>query len=116
MSSKGLFKLDYLKEIGSNNVDFIKSIIEMYIEDAPKNIIAIKTSLQEKNFNAIKLNAHKLKSSSRALGAESLALIAANIEAATLNSNDAEITELIKELEQPLQDLTKSLSAHLANS
>ncbi len=116
MSSKIEFQLDYLKEIGSGNVDFIRSIIEMYIEDAPKNLSAIKNSLQAKDYKAVKLYAHKLKSSSRTLHAESLALIAADIEMAALNNNDAEIAALINKLEQPLQDLTKALLAHLANS
>lgn len=116
MSSKVLFRLDYLKEIGSGNADFIKSIIEMYIEDAPKNLSAIKDALQIKDYKAVKLHAHKLKSSSRALHAEVLALIAADIEVVALNNNDVEIAALINKLEQPLQDLTKALLAHLANS
>jgi HPt (histidine-containing phosphotransfer) domain-containing protein len=116
MSSKMLFQLDYLKEIGSGSDDFIRSIIEMYIEDAPKSLRAIKKSLEEKNYQTIKLYAHKLKSSSRTLHAESLAVIAADIEVAALNNNDAEIASLINKLEQPLQELTKALLAHLANS
>jgi HPt (histidine-containing phosphotransfer) domain-containing protein len=95
---------------------FIESIIEMYIEDAPKNLSGIKDALLLKDFKAVKLYAHKLKSSSRALHAEALALTASDIELAALDNNEVEIDALINKLEQPLQDLTEALLAHLANS
>ena len=113
---KSSFNLDYLNEIGSGNNEFIKSVINLFLESTPVQMNNLALGIQDKNFVVIKANAHKLKSSFRAVGAEKSADIVADIEAASMDNNIAIINDVFRELEINFKELTNSLSQHIANS
>jgi HPt (histidine-containing phosphotransfer) domain-containing protein len=106
-----VFNLDYLREISSDNDAFVNSIISLFLKDLPHSISLINDAIKEKDFKSLKLHAHKLKSSLRALGANNIAEICAAIEAEALAENSNNAIALKEKLETLLEDLTKSLYA-----
>lgn len=108
------YNLEYLQEIGSGNIAFVKSVIELFLKESPENISNLNNAVNGKDYAAAKQHAHKLKSSLRALGAEVPATISAEIEAAALAKNNDALKALINKLNPALQELTNSLNAYIA--
>lgn len=107
-----MYSLNYLKEIGKGNDVFVQSVISLFLKDSPKSFSLINEAIQQKDFKSLKLHAHKLKSSLRALGADDMAEICAAIEIEALAENIENAVILREKLESGLKELTKSLNAY----
>lgn len=63
-----MIQLDYLRELSRGNSEFEKEITEEFLVQVPQQITELKTSIQENNYEAIRAQAHNLKTSVSFLG------------------------------------------------
>ncbi len=64
--------LSYLNEISGGDEDFIKEMIETFLEETPKDLNDIEAHLSTQNWAELGKTAHKMKSSIKMFGFESL--------------------------------------------
>ncbi|MFY0674935.1 MAG: Hpt domain-containing protein [Bacteroidia bacterium] len=62
------FDLSYLNEISGGDEDFIKEMIETFLEETPKDLADVKTHLANENWEELGKTAHKMKSSIKMFG------------------------------------------------
>jgi len=60
--------------------DFLKTVIQQFLEDQPKHITAVETAIEDKDALALRMAAHSLKGSSFNVGARALASRAMELE------------------------------------
>jgi HPt (histidine-containing phosphotransfer) domain-containing protein len=65
-------KLDYLKELGGGDNDFIIEMLQTYMDETGKDMLALQVSLEEKNLKRIGFLAHRCKAAFRILGLEKM--------------------------------------------
>jgi len=64
--------LTYLNEISGGDEEFIVDMIETFLEETPKDVDDMKTQLEGQNWSELGKVAHKLKSSIKMFGFETL--------------------------------------------
>lgn len=64
--------LTYLNEISGGDEEFIAEMIETFLEETPKDAADMRTHLGEQNWTELGKVAHKLKSSIKMFGFETL--------------------------------------------
>ena len=77
--------MNYLHELAEGDTDFIADILQMFIAEAPESTRSALTHLQQKNFDALRVTVHKLKSSVQVVGGLHLTAIIQEIETAAKN-------------------------------
>ena len=89
MPQTDLYNLDKLKEMSRGNNDFIKKMLNIFVETVTDSITEMKDALSNSDFDTVKKIAHKLKPSGYDLGlnikAESRNLEKFEVHAATKN-------------------------------
>jgi CheY-like chemotaxis protein len=68
MPQTDLYNLDKLKEMSRGNNDFIKKMLNIFVETVPDSITEMKVALSNSDFDTVKKIAHKLKPSVDNLG------------------------------------------------
>lgn len=66
-----------LRELGE---DVLKELVDLYLEDAPKQISSIELSLKQMDSEGLRRSAHSLKGASANLGANDLAALCLKME------------------------------------
>ena len=95
---------DYIQ---SDEPDVVSEIIELYLEDAGRQITSLKKSILENDTDEIKARSHSLKGGSGNVGANRMQEICRQIEQ---NATDkAKTSELIKRLESEFEIATELL-------
>lgn len=94
-----LTDLEYLKTTCGGSQDMVDQIVNMFLESTPDLISEMKTSLTEENWEVLKRNAHKAKSSFLMIGAKATGKKLERIEHGTDNPEDSDLNELIAEVE-----------------
>ena len=72
--------LSYLEEISGGDAEFIQDMIETFLEETPKDLNEMKVKCHDKNWVEVGKLAHKLKSSIKMFGFESLKNAAVQLE------------------------------------
>ena len=67
-----------LKEM--SGADFINELIDTFLEDAPKLVDELKSSLEANNADSFRRAAHSMKSNAATFGANELAMLAKELE------------------------------------
>ncbi len=93
-----IINFDVLKKYVSDSPDVQKLILGKYAKSAQDILQDILAAHKNNDFISIENNAHKLKSSSKAVGAISLADLAINLETAAKDNNKAAVHKLVPEL------------------
>jgi HPt (histidine-containing phosphotransfer) domain-containing protein len=106
------FNLDYLKEIFGNNYQSVAEVIGLFLEELPTAKETLDNTIVRKDKTATRKAAHKIKSSLRAIGANELADIAADIENLSEDNWD-KIPELLKSFQNKLPELENQLRLYL---
>ncbi|MCE3225887.1 MAG: Hpt protein [Bacteroidetes bacterium] len=60
--------LSYLVGLSKGNPQFVSEMIRIFLEENPKEVELLGIAIKEKNFQAIKASAHKLKSTTPFVG------------------------------------------------
>lgn len=111
------YDLQYLRDLSGNDIEFIKEILQMFMDDAP--VLLKQAIVYHKNDNVtlLKASVHRMKSSVKMMGDQPLAELIERIESHclghTVENNlpslmmqlNRDLTELIAELRIEIQTL-----------
>ena len=104
------YELDYLEEISGGDEEFVKEMIQAFVDNAPEDIGRIKGLVSNQNWQKAGEEAHRFASSLLFLRLERLKQIAIEIEELGLqNVNLDRIPDLLKELEDGCESLIVEL-------
>ena len=107
--------LDDLRGLeGSGNADFLRRVIDVYLEDAPKLIQKLKHAVETKDASEIAKAAHTLKSSSANFGARDLSDLCKQLEAFARSDSLHNAGELLAALESAYDGVQTELAAEQA--
>ncbi len=79
-NNKKFCDLSFLKKTFDNDVEIIKSVLQVFIEETPSEYKKLKEAIENKNIDAIRGIAHKLKSSFKTIGLQKETSVLENIE------------------------------------
>lgn len=85
--------------------EIYQEVLEIYLEDTPELIIRIQQAYSNGDIDSLLLEAHSLKSSSRAIGGIRLSDIAARLEADSRDGNLENVPDLISQIDRGFGDL-----------
>lgn len=88
----------------------LETIIDLFLEDAPKQIAELQTALHSRNSDALRAISHKLRGSSDILGTTSISTLAMGVEAAVKCRDFERAYELAPQLVGKLQDLLAEMA------
>lgn len=95
--------------VATTDVEFVKELIDAYLDDSPVLINEMKTALQDNDAATFRRAAHTLKSSSASLGVLALSEISKELEqigkAEILDQVDGKLDQLISIFEQAEREL-----------
>jgi HPt (histidine-containing phosphotransfer) domain-containing protein len=90
--------------VATTDMDFVKELIDAYLDDSPALINEMKTALEDDDAATFRRAAHTLKSSSASLGVLALSEISKELEqigkAENLDKVDGRLDQLISIFEQ----------------
>jgi len=93
-----------------NNEKMGRSLIELFLEDAPLLKNTMDNSLEDSDFDTLLMAAHKLKGSTKNLGGEKLALTIEEIEQMVKEDKIVELAQVKQQLEYDFEQLCKKLT------
>lgn len=96
-----------LKEM--SGADFINELIDTFLEDAPKLIEEIRTSLAANNADTFRRAAHSMKSNAATFGAGQLAMLAKELEMLGKENRLNETGNRLKALEEAFASVRDEL-------
>lgn len=104
-------KITFLNDIQTEgDIDFLIELFGIYINELPKNIANIISSVENKDSKSLQFSAHKLKGSSVTLGVEFVSDLCHELETAAKNNIFDENTKNMSyELVQKLEIIVKEL-------
>jgi HPt (histidine-containing phosphotransfer) domain-containing protein len=108
--SKELYDLSILSDMVYGDTDFMRELVETFIEYAPIDADELAEFSKEKNWDEASKKAHKLKSSIRTIGVTSLSDVILSIEQDTRDQINMDticdrISNFIKTLNLVLENL-----------
>jgi len=99
------------EEIGE---EILTEIVSLFIEDSAIHLTNIKQDFARKRYGAIASTAHSFKGSSNAIGASELAALCHRLEMELEDHDEADLEELIKEIDVAMSRVMKALEeSHL---
>jgi len=112
--SKSSFNLQYLNEVADGNQDFIKEMIDIFLNDMPKFMQEIVECSKKEDIECIKRLAHKSKSMAGYIMADDIQNKFEKLESMTSeNSTDIDaINALVSDLDERTGDIIVQLKNH----
>jgi HPt (histidine-containing phosphotransfer) domain-containing protein len=112
-----IINLENLNTLSGNNTETIVSIIQVFMEQAPEQLDGLDELLEKKDWENLKAQCHKTKSSFAVVGANSVKSILQIIEedCAKNNIDEAKFKTLIDEVHRLNVEVMKSLEKVIAN-
>jgi PAS domain S-box-containing protein len=105
-----IFDVDALMERISGDKEFFKELVELFIQDTPKQFVLLKNAYENKDADKIRQLAHTIKGSAGNFGASSLQKIALSLEQAAQTGNLSKIEHLVDAVEMEFEILKKEIS------
>lgn len=106
--------LTYLREISDGDQDFINDMIETFLEETPNDIEQMKVELNASNWLGLSKVAHKMKSSIKMFGFETLKNQVLFLEqSGKKNENIDVLPEKVNEFLKGLDDAMDELRGQL---
>jgi len=113
--AKGVYDWDRALYQVDGNEDLLKGLLDMFMDDFPKKMADIKTALEAKDADGIRLHAHSLKGNASSIANNSIKQIAFKVEKAgeygKLDKIGAGLAALQKEFDRFKRDVDKRFSA-----
>ena len=85
---------------GEEGWAFVRELIDAFLEDAPTQLAALRSALEEADAEAARRAAHTLKSNAATFGANALADVCRELEAAAARGELDGAGELLEQAEQ----------------
>jgi HPt (histidine-containing phosphotransfer) domain-containing protein len=87
-----IYSLDKINEMAEGDQDFINSVVSVFLEEVPEDLLALETALEENNYQMVYQLAHKIKPNVDLLGMEQTRAAALEIE--TLGKSESNMEEI----------------------
>lgn len=104
------FDKEALMERVDGDEELAKELLELYLEDVPDRINAIKQAQTSGDMKTITIEAHTIKGSSSNIGADDIKEAAFQVELAGKDENQETIPSLIQQLEEKFNTFQQFLS------
>ncbi|PKV52181.1 PAS domain S-box-containing protein [Aquimarina sp. MAR_2010_214] len=116
LETKKLCDLSFLKNTFDNDTEIIKGVLQMFIDETPKDYQKLRQAIEEKNWGVTQETAHKLKSSFKTIGLKNETDILQKIEYSSKEKLDFNLlkehfmvlnqsySKIIKEINNYIQD------------
>lgn len=113
---ESLFDLSMIRAISRGDEDFVRKMMELFIETVPLNLNDLNNSLERKNWDMVSKTAHKLKSTIDSMGIES---IKENIRIVELTARKREALENIpahiRKINNVINECSRQIEFELAH-
>ncbi len=93
-----IFDSQSLHEYFSGDIDFIKQMLAVFLEEVKKRLDELDLQLKAKDFEGVRLSAHSIKGSANNAHAQRLSAAAQDLVEAARSGNETEIRRLAQEL------------------
>ena len=110
-----IYSLDKVQEMAEGDEEFISSVISVFLEEVPQDLLSLEKALDAGNYEQVYQLAHKIKPNVDLLGMEQTRAAALEIE--TLGKSAANMSEiqqvfpsLKKDIEQVVSELKKDFN------
>jgi PAS domain S-box-containing protein len=115
-TKQNTFDFTYLRTISNNNEEFIKEMIQTFLQTIPGTLNEMRNCLQQKDWEKLARFAHQIKPSFTLMGIDELRPVVVSIEENGKNKTNLDelprvTTEFIKSCEALLDDFTKKLAS-----
>ncbi|SRR6056297_314418 len=87
-----IYSLDKINEMAEGDQDFIHSVVSVFLEEVPEDLLALETALEDNNYQKVYQLAHKIKPNVDLLGMEQTR--AAALEMETLGKSESNMEEI----------------------
>jgi HPt (histidine-containing phosphotransfer) domain-containing protein len=102
--------LTYLKDTSMGSEAFLREMIQLFLEEAPKSLRAIEENLEAKNYLQLKHDVHKLKPNLTMMGIHALTDKVVTLEKlAQGNGSHKEMKQLVEEVSEITQGALQEL-------
>ena len=108
--STKLFNPAKLTEIIGDDDEFRDELLQDYLDISEQTLLEINKLEHAQNYSGIGSVAHKLKSSSKGIGAELIFTLCEKIEAGITDNNTQKIKDLLSELNTAMRNLQQEIS------
>lgn len=95
--------LESLNAMGDDLKSSLAMVLELYLEDAPQQVVAIGQASAQADWDALRFSAHSLKSSSGTLGAKRLASLCQQMEYKARNGDGSNLQGLSQQIQATYQ-------------
>lgn len=109
--------LEELREYSSEEQDLAEELIDLFLDDSPKQLMALRRALQDTDRGEVEKRSHRLKGSAGSIGAARLRKICEALESAaregsepTSAATDADVAAELEALREALSSFTKRAS------
>ena len=116
MSSIDPSAIDALRELNPEDDSFLRDLIQIYLDDAPKRIAEIEQSLADKDARRLTMAAHSLKGSSSNFGAADLRAVSERIERLGRDGHLSEVPAQMPALKVEFARVKEALEALVPTS
>ena len=104
-----IFDRQALLERAMDNGYLARELIGIFFEDTPKQVYALRESIERRDAEKIHRFAHKIKGASANIGGMALSKVAAEMEEAGKNSQVDKVASIVPELEKQYDLLASQL-------
>jgi len=105
--------LSYLNEIADDDQNFVKEMIQDYLEKIPKSFNELRHAFQDNDDEKVSFISHKLKSSFDFVCAVRLSEMANVLEKIDMKENRTVAEETLSEMNRVLEAVIQELHVHL---
>ncbi len=110
-----IYNLDKINEMADGDLDFINSVISVFLEEVPQDLEDLETAISRGDYDSVYKLAHKIKPNVDLLGMEQSRATALEIETLGKSAvNSAEIEKkfpaLKKDIHQVISELKKDFN------
>lgn len=115
LQRKKLYDLNYLNTISGNNQEFIKEMLQTFIQSIPKSLIEMEESLKRSDFVKLSRITHQIKPSMTLLGINGLKDAAVKIEEQSKSDNPSilqltsDVNKFVQTCREVLEDLEQEV-------
>jgi PAS domain S-box-containing protein len=110
IAARAKVNVDKLKRTADGDLDFMRDLIQLYIEGSEPSLSELKTACAADDRTVLRRVAHKLKGASASIHADELVEACTALEHHDENLSHAELQALVQKLEQALTDVVTELT------
>jgi HPt (histidine-containing phosphotransfer) domain-containing protein len=110
----GLIDQEALLERVAGDADFLATMVDLFVADAPTRLDAIRAGLQQADANVVERAAHSLKGALATMAADSAAADAFRLEQLGRSGTLEGAAEVLESLERQVEAVTVALQQLLA--